>query len=94
MKKNDQVRFYKIVGKALTSVQKRRSITIAGLADRAGEQYKTIDSIGSGSVCSLHHAVWMFTVLGIDLNDIIREYMEGDNHGEEISRVVTADDLI
>lgn len=84
MIKEQQIKFYKLVGQRLTTERKRRNMTIAQLSTKSGEQNKTIRSIEAGSVCSLHHAVWMKSILGIDLNEIL-SIMEGKYHGEENS---------
>jgi predicted transcriptional regulator len=86
MIKKKQNSFYEAVGKALTKERTRRRMSIADLVKASGEQHKTITSIEGGSVCSLHHLVWMKSILGLDINNII----EGDTH-EEDSRL---DDLI
>lgn len=82
-------KFYIKVGKRLTVARQRRNISIAQLAKRSGEQNKTIRSIEAGNVCSLHHAVWMKSILGIDLNEI----MEGTSE-EGIRGIRGIDDII
>lgn len=81
MIKEKQIRFYKAVGKCLTDTRKRRNMTVAHLAQISGEQHKTIKSIEEGRPLSMHHAVWMKKILGIDINKII-ENMEGDENGK------------
>lgn len=82
MTRVNQELFYKKVGQACQVARERRRITITQLEKLSGEQHKTIRSIESGRPHSLHHAVWMKNILGIDLNDIIRD-MEGKDHGKE-----------
>jgi transcriptional regulator with XRE-family HTH domain len=77
--------FYQRVGRQLTVARQQCNISIAHLALKSGQQYKTIQSIESGeSKCSLHHIVWISEVLGMDINQLL----EGKN--ERIS----IDDLI
>lgn len=83
MIKIDQKSFYSYVGRELTLARQRRNISITKLAQLSGEQHKTIKSIEDGlQRCSLHHAVWMRSLLGLDLNELARDYQEGSNeHG-------------
>lgn len=68
--------FYASLAHRLTVARQRCNISIAQLALRSGEQYKTIQDIESGKVkCSLHHAVWMKSILGLDIFTVI----EGKN---------------
>ena len=83
MKSNEQKKFYAAVGKACQTARKNRNMTIAGLANKSGEQHKTIVMIEKGNCHSMHHAVWMRSVLGLDINEILKKYMEG-NSGEEV----------
>lgn len=92
MTKEQQQSFYKAVGKALTASRQQRNITIAELARKSGEQYKTINSIESGSVCSLHHLVWMVQILGLDITKITME--RGEDNEQEIKRGASLDDII
>ena len=92
MTKEQQQSFYKQVGKALTASRQQRNITIAELARKSGEQYKTINSIESGSVCSLHHLVWMVQILGLDITKIITQ--RGEDNEQEIKRGASLDDII
>jgi ribosome-binding protein aMBF1 (putative translation factor) len=93
MKKEDQKSFYLKVGKRLTDARRHRNMSIAQLAKQSGEQNKTIRWIEAGNVCSLHHAVWMSSILGIDITEIITEGSSGE---EEYTRVAVygLDDLI
>lgn len=81
MIKQDQDKFYALVGRALQVARQRRNMSVAQLSTASGEQHKTIKGIESGKLHSLHHAVWMKNILGLDLNVIIRD-MEG-KRGEE-----------
>jgi transcriptional regulator with XRE-family HTH domain len=76
MIKEKQSCFYAAVGRALTSARESRNITIAQLAQKSGEQIKTIQSIEKGKCCSLHHLAWMRKILGIDF-DLVVTNMEG-----------------
>lgn len=82
MTRDNQEKFYKLVGQACQVARERRRITITQLEKLSGEQHKTIRSIESGRPHSLHHAVWMKNILGIEINNIIRD-MEGKDHGKE-----------
>lgn len=84
MNKEDQKSFYARVGRALTDARKRRNMSIATLSKQSGEQYKTIQDIEAGRVCSLHHVVWMSRVLGIDINEIAREGKQSGIRIEDI----------
>ena len=91
MIKKEQNSFYKHVGRQLTLARQRANISISSLAHRSGEQHKTIKSIEDGSFrCSLHHAVWMNSILGLDLNALARNYNEGNDEHQ----VTGIDDLI
>jgi ribosome-binding protein aMBF1 (putative translation factor) len=72
MIKEQQESFYRAVGKALTIARTHRNMSIAALATKSGEQHKTIRSIEAGNVCSLHHTVWMKSILGLELTKIIK----------------------
>lgn len=91
MNKVNQEKFYALVGRTCQVARQRRNMSIAQLCTASGEQHKTIRGIESGNPHSLHHAVWMKNVLGIDLNSIIRD-MEG-NHGNETA-VFRVEDFI
>jgi ribosome-binding protein aMBF1 (putative translation factor) len=79
MIKQKQDEFYKLVGRALQVARQQRRMSIADLSNASGEQHKTIKGIESGTAqISMHHAVWMKNILGLDLNAIIRD-MEGNN---------------
>ncbi len=91
MTKEMQQSFYKAVGKALTAARQQRNITVAELVRKSGEQHKTINSIESGNVCSLHHLVWMVQILGLDITKITME--RGDNE-QENQRGNSLDDII
>lgn len=79
MTREDQGKFYALVGRALQVARQRRNMSIAQLSTASGEQHKTIRGIESGTAqVSLHHAVWMKKILGVDLNAIIGD-MEGNN---------------
>lgn len=83
MNENQRKSFYLKVGKLLTVTRQQCNISIAQLAQRSGEQYKTIQSIEEGKIkCSLHHALWMKSVLGLDLSKLLLEGKnEQRNHG-------------
>lgn len=81
---HEQKIFYERVGRVLTAAMKNRSISIGEVARKSGEQHKTISAIMAGKNCSLHHAAWMRSVLGINLNEIASP-MEGTYGKEEIS---------
>jgi predicted transcriptional regulator len=83
MIKKDQERFYRLVGKALTSARLRRNMSIAELAKLSGEQNKTIRFIEKGNCCSLHHLVWMVGIFGMNLSKIVKEF-EGSNEKENV----------
>lgn len=77
--KQKQDEFYKLVARALQVARQQRRMSIADLSNASGEQHKTIKGIESGTAqISMHHAVWMKNILGLDLNAIIRD-MEGNN---------------
>lgn len=79
MIKQKQDEFYKLVARALQVARQQRRMSIADLSNASGEQHKTIKGIESGTAqISMHHAVWMKNILGLDLNAIIRD-MEGNN---------------
>lgn len=88
MKKEDQDKFYVLVGRTLQVARQRRNMSIAQLATSSREQHKTIRAIESGKPHSLHHAVWMKNILGLDLNSIVRD-MEGISGKEEIKFAVS-----
>lgn len=92
MIKKDQEKFYRLVGKALTSARLRRSMSIAELAKLSGEQNKTIRFIEKGNCCSLHHVVWMAEILGMNLGKLLKEY-EGQ-HEQESKEVIRLNDII
>lgn len=81
MTKQDQDKFYSLVGRALQVARQRRNMSIAQLSKSSGEQHKTIRGIEAGKPHNLHHAVWMKNILGLDLNNIIRD-MEGNSDTE------------
>jgi ribosome-binding protein aMBF1 (putative translation factor) len=92
MTKEDQVKFYALVGRALQVARQRRNMSIAQLSTKTGEHHGTIRSIEAGKPHSLHHAVWMKNILGIDINTIIKD-MEGNN-GQGNDRGVSLKDFI
>jgi ribosome-binding protein aMBF1 (putative translation factor) len=74
MTEKERNSFYASLGHLLTVTRQQCNISIAQLAQRSGEQYKTIQDIESGKVkCSLHHLKWMKNVLGLDLNKLVTE---------------------
>jgi hypothetical protein len=81
MTQSNQNKFYHLVGRALTVAMQRRSMNITQLSSKSGEHHKTIRGIMEGRAHSLHHAVWMRNILGLDINTIISD-MEGSHHGE------------
>jgi hypothetical protein len=87
MIKKDQEKFYSAIGKALTVARQRRNMSIASLATKSGEQYITIVSIESGKVCSLHHTVWMKSILGLDVNKINMEG-KGDKESKGLNDLI------
>lgn len=91
MTKQNQEKFYGLVGRALQIARQRRNMSITQLSSLSGEQHKTIRGIESGKPHSLHHVVWMKNILGIDVNGIIRD-MEGGHHGEESKEISSGRD--
>ncbi len=90
MIKQKQDEFYELVGRTLQVARQRRNMSVAELCTASGEQHKTIRGIEEGRPTSLHHAVWMMNILGIDLNAVIRDHMEGNNGkgNEEINGAI------
>jgi predicted transcriptional regulator len=90
---NQQERFRKALGAALTDARKRLNISIPQLSKSSGEQHKTIVSIESGNVCSMHHILWMREILGIDINKVIKD-SEGIQYEQKAKKFRTIDDFI
>jgi ribosome-binding protein aMBF1 (putative translation factor) len=88
MIKKTQINFYTQVGRALTAARRARNMSIQQLANRSGEQNKTIRAIEAGNgQCSLHHLIWMRDVLGMDLNQLT----EGNSGEEDKLRGITTE---
>jgi transcriptional regulator with XRE-family HTH domain len=83
MIKEQQEKFYAMVGKYLTTARKRRNMSVQELAKKSGEQNKTVRWIEDGNTCSLHHILWMSRILKIDINNIIED-IEGKYEQETI----------
>jgi ribosome-binding protein aMBF1 (putative translation factor) len=92
MIRKEQERFYKMVGKALTSARQRRNISIAELAKLSGEQNKTIRYIEKGNCCYLHHLVWMSELLDINFAKIVKDFERG--HGKKSKESFDIKDII
>jgi ribosome-binding protein aMBF1 (putative translation factor) len=88
MIKEEQERFYRAIGKALTAARQQRKISIAELSKMSGEQYKTIKCIESGQVCSLHHLVWMTEIFGINFKQIIKQFGGQDGKVKGLSDLI------
>ena len=90
---NSKEIFRQALAEALTDARKKLNISIAELAKQSGEQHKTIVSIEGGKVCSLHHALWMKRILGIDISKVI-EKIEGTQYGKKAIKPKTLDDFL
>lgn len=82
----EQKNFYALVGRALTVARQRRSISVAQLSQRSGEHHKTIRGIEAGRPFYAHHTVWMREVLGLEINIVKSEIIEGKHEHEEIKQ--------
>jgi predicted transcriptional regulator len=90
---NQKELFRLTLGAALTDARKRLNMSIAELAKQSGEQHKTIVSIEGGKVCSLHHALWMKSILGINVSEVI-DSIEGKQDEKKAIKCRTIDDFL
>lgn len=90
MIKIDQERFYTAVGRYLTVARERKKLSISQLARLSGEQFKTVRAIEEGNNFHFHQAVWIASVLGVNINEMIREIetMEGSNGSADINQFI------
>lgn len=79
MIKENQNKFYKLLGALVTQQRSAKGMSISQLARESGEQYKTIKSIELGRPCSMHHIGWMQDVLEVQF-----ENMEGSKNENTI----------
>jgi transcriptional regulator with XRE-family HTH domain len=85
MTKKEQESFYAKVGRYLTVARERKKLSVSQLAKKAGEQFNTVSAIEEGKNFHFHQVVWIAGVLGVDVNVMIREIMEGNNERNELA---------
>ena len=84
--------FYDYVGREVKKARLANNLTIMELSKLTGEWDKTIRNIESGKAFSFHNASWIFNLLKIDLNLLIKNYngnvneVTEETNGKEICK--------
>jgi transcriptional regulator with XRE-family HTH domain len=85
MTKKQQESFYAGIGRYLTLARERKKLTVYQLATKAGEQFNTVSAIEEGKNFHFHQVVWIAGILGVNVNQMVKEIMEGNHERNELA---------
>lgn len=85
MTRKEQESFYGKIGRYLTVARERKKLTVYQLAVKAGEQFNTVSAIEEGNNFHFHQVIWIAGILGVNVNQMVKEIMEGNHERNELA---------